>query len=1196
MAETAQLKELVQKVKDGNCVLFVGQETSIEAGAPDERELAEGLAKLIDYQLQTESLPTIAQYVEDAPGFGRSELVNFLVEKLRDLDLGASHCLIPQFPWPTVYTTNLDTLLEDGFDEARAKDLTDTQHSRCIRNEDITGTRKDALPIIKLYGCINDPRSEDAPLVVTKNDLLEFEDKRGTLVATLQSDLYPKPFLFLGCDLEDGNFQRIYKRIRQELERYQIYSYAVVTKFNEQQKRRWENIRLVPFKSSPSDFLSQLLNLVEIAEREKDAVLAERIDTSAKLLRLSWETPGFELLSKELFASAARKQVTYFYQGREPTWYDIVQENDAQRILLDEVMKELEANKGVQAFLPILGLAGSGKSTFLRRIGYDLYDSGETVFFYRSKPGDILKTGALQKFYEVMSRAPFYLLADDFFRLENYQSILDDIADRALPVTLIATSRLNEYDETIRANILELPQNGEPFELSAEHDTEAIVRKLQDKEMLPSLTDEQYEQFVAAARTGKGQLLVMMMELLESKDFLRIIRDELRRLRSNYPQIHRAYGYICVMHQIGPGMPIQLLERLIPVDDIYFDVIDNPGARGVIFRHEEVDWAVQSKHEYIAEVTIPEIYRGGRGLLRAYKQIIERIDVSNKFERNIVTRALSSLMIQDRAQLANQIIEECDDKIQRSQEFASITELIDHWSVIYHRLGKVAEENRCHTIALEKEPHYQHEYTFIVASLRRQDRFDEALTRAEEGLVAYPHSTSVIGSYANALKEWVKSGQEERALERIGKTLKDNPELSSIRGLYISMLGEQGRFEEAIAQASEGLQISPRASDIRRAYVAVLRKQVDVFREQEQFDEAIKVSQEGVELVPENAQFRKEYMLLLERARREEEAIEVGQEGVKLVPESAEFRKEYMLLLERTGREEEAIEVGREGVKLVPESTEFRKEYMLLVDRAGRKEEAIEVGREGVELVLENAAFYKEYMLLLERAGREKEAIKVGQQGVELVPDNADLRIRYANSLRNQRRYSEAEEQYLVVLEKSPGDLQAKYGYATTLSEMQRYKEAEEHFEILLGINPWHVMANNNYANMLKEIGRFGEAERRYKRALRSWHIEPQQKALVSNNIALLYIETGQNLQEAEGFLAKALKANPDFYWTYHNFGLLHEKLGQLDRAEESYRYFLKMCRDVDMGRIKNLTELFREIATDYELRKEDELCNSPLN
>jgi ABC-type transporter Mla maintaining outer membrane lipid asymmetry ATPase subunit MlaF len=70
-----------------------------------------------------------------------------------------------------------------------------------------------------------------------------------------------------------------------------------------------------------------------------------------------------------------------FLLGAEPTWSDISHDVDAQREVTKGLITSLtDLPKGIHTCV-VMGPAGSGKSTCLRRTAYELVRSGHTAYF-----------------------------------------------------------------------------------------------------------------------------------------------------------------------------------------------------------------------------------------------------------------------------------------------------------------------------------------------------------------------------------------------------------------------------------------------------------------------------------------------------------------------------------------------------------------------------------------------------------------------------------------------------------------------------------------------------------------------------------------------------------------------------------------------------------------------------------------------
>jgi DNA-binding NarL/FixJ family response regulator len=247
-------ENLSKAVSNREAVLFVGSGMSREGGLPSAKQLTETLAKEIRHELEpATNLARMAQYVQNEPGFGRGWLVDFLIEKLSSGNVATSHRLVPRFPWAAVYTTNYDTLLEEGY-RAEVGTYRKVLYSSALRN-----IQAGTTPIVKIHGCIEYGDGPDVRLIVTEDDYTEFEQHRKGLIAGLKRSLYSgASIVFVGYGLADDNLWGIYNDVWKELGDHLQYSYAVMPEASVQERRRLEKKQIVLLPYTAEEFFLTL--------------------------------------------------------------------------------------------------------------------------------------------------------------------------------------------------------------------------------------------------------------------------------------------------------------------------------------------------------------------------------------------------------------------------------------------------------------------------------------------------------------------------------------------------------------------------------------------------------------------------------------------------------------------------------------------------------------------------------------------------------------------------------------------------------------------------------------------------------------------------------------------------------------------------------------------------------------------------
>lgn len=210
-------EELLEQVERGNVLLFVG-----------ERIVRDAQGQVVLDQLTAELLarcgidgaytfPEAAQAYEDSKG--RQALVQFLRDQLEALGDAPqkSHRLIAALTdCQVLATTCLDRRLERAFAEAdRPLDL-------IIGNLDVAFEEERKAQLYKLRGSLERPTS----LVLTEDDYEVFFEDRSSISIVLQGYLARKTILFVGYDLSDTHFKRLYRKVTAPLDDYARRAYA----------------------------------------------------------------------------------------------------------------------------------------------------------------------------------------------------------------------------------------------------------------------------------------------------------------------------------------------------------------------------------------------------------------------------------------------------------------------------------------------------------------------------------------------------------------------------------------------------------------------------------------------------------------------------------------------------------------------------------------------------------------------------------------------------------------------------------------------------------------------------------------------------------------------------------------------------------------------------------------------------------
>lgn len=198
---------LAEHAKAGRLVVFFGAGVGRGAGLPTWDGLLESLATGLDASaIDAADVRDKARLIElsllerDATAL-REEIVALFAAYTR---YSLVHGLLASLPVDEFVTTNYDTLFESAADAAGRPPVV-LPYER-IRHG---GARW----LLKMHGSVSKPDD----IVLTRDDYLQYGERRGALMGIVQALLITRHMLFVGFSLTDENFHRIAYDVRRAL-------------------------------------------------------------------------------------------------------------------------------------------------------------------------------------------------------------------------------------------------------------------------------------------------------------------------------------------------------------------------------------------------------------------------------------------------------------------------------------------------------------------------------------------------------------------------------------------------------------------------------------------------------------------------------------------------------------------------------------------------------------------------------------------------------------------------------------------------------------------------------------------------------------------------------------------------------------------------------------------------------------------
>jgi len=409
-----------------------------------------------------------------------------------------------------------------------------------------------------------------------------------------------------------------------------------------------------------------------------------------------------------------------FYKGNV-RWADIVNNLDIKRTQYSTIgsktklLYDYSCRNQSMTCLLITGEGGSGKTTTLMRVAYDIF----TISNYSEAnilwlPEDVDFAFQDLKNLHNSTGKPSIVFIDGMNINTTIEYLRNQIKTpdyRTFPILFIFAARLNEW----------INANGNNLGFSKKE--QIILDKLSDNEISDLLVNlEKYDQlfelqdlssderFSRLKAKSDGQLLVAMLEATRGKKFNEIILDEYKNIKEYNSDAAKAYEILCLLYVYDVLIPFDLLIILLSCID-HFDFETNvlKYTRLIIVKHGSAKYGLfyRPRHKEIASVLINSIekYNTSEKQLRNMVLVLRAIDLDQRPQRYVILNFLKNFILHiiknvkkdsyhDKMDEVRKFLNDNGNKINKIQDSAVKNKLISElaiWSSIYHEVRMINE-------------------------------------------------------------------------------------------------------------------------------------------------------------------------------------------------------------------------------------------------------------------------------------------------------------------------------------------------------------------------------------------------------------------------------------------------------------------------------------------------------------------------
>jgi len=500
--------------------------------------------------------------------------------------------------------------------------------------------RVDGVPFLKLHGSIDYPADNEIPLVLSNEQLVQWQLHRKRLFNFFANLGYEHHIIFCGYAFSDFHIRTIlFDLTDPQINRpqYSIVDPSLV----DVEVRFWSKNRVTAIIAKFEDFMGSLDQAVSPTVRAIPRRLGGGTTSLSAFYRVSNPTESGslrEFLEEDIYHVRVGLPITSqdpraFYRGLDSGWGCISQNLDAQRSITDSVLadailaSEEERTARVDLFL-ISGPAGNGKSVCLKRVAWEAANRYEQLILFLKEDGAI-RADALAEIFRLTGRRIFLFIDHVALVVSQLADTIEQCRRNGVPLTIIASERDNEWNTRCQALDRYLTTD-----FPVRYLNEREIRNLLDLlEVNDALGDLKYstlsERVDAFLKSADRQLLVALHDLTLGEPFERIVLDEYQRIVPD--EAKTLYLDVCTLNRLGVPVRAGLISRVSGINFQEFkERFFLPLERIVQVRPDRYagDFAYSARHPHVAEMVFSQVLSDPEARFNQLVRVIRGMNIS----------------------------------------------------------------------------------------------------------------------------------------------------------------------------------------------------------------------------------------------------------------------------------------------------------------------------------------------------------------------------------------------------------------------------------------------------------------------------------------------------------------------------------------------------------------------------------------
>ncbi len=397
--------------------------------------------------------------------------------------------------------------------------------------------------------------------------------------------------------------------------------------------------------------------------------------------------------------------------------------------------------------------------------------------------------------------------------------------------------------------------------------------------------------------------------------------------------------------------------------------------------------------------------------------------------------------------------------------------------------------------------------------------------RATAVLNQVPDASRTSKLYAALGYTYEQQKDYKKAITAYRKSVEmDRDNLDSMRGLAQNLMND-GQYDAALDQYKQIADADPQDA---QSYLRI----AEIYRRTGKFDQALDMLKKAESLVQDSLEVPFNIALVYDAQGRFDEAANLLQQ-----------------LLDKTARADGNYSSGERNNRSV-----FLERLGSIYREQNKTQQAVDTYRKMIDLGSDaTSRAYQQIIDTLREAKQWSQATAVAQEAAQKLPNDRSLKLVLAGQLADSGQPEQGIAVAKSLMKGTPEDREVWLALAQINSRLKRYGQAEE------DINKAAALAtkqeDRDYVSFVQ--GSIYERQKKYEPAevaFRKVLANDPRNAVTLNYLGYMLADRGTRLEEALGYIKKAVELDPQNGAYLDSLGWAYYKLGNYDLAEENLR------------------------------------------